>query len=372
MNYSYKDRFTTMKKKIAQCKKFLFFMLLIICSLFFCSQTTADSTGIVSETKTVKVNGKDFTVNLVKIPLKDYKIKVGIANGKVGATESLKGIAERYGAVAAINGCFFSAYKENVIKPPYHNLISDGKVLHIGDVGTTLGFNSSGKYAMDTVEIRIRGTAERKPIDPYTYEWYASSVNHDAEQANAAIMYTPHWINDKTPDNGSYVVICDGKVDKLGFGSQLIPDNGYVLFFTGGESYLYKRFRMGMNCLYNVTFEGKDRDFWKGVTEGIGCGPRLVKSGRVAVDSKSEGFVDPKILVNPGTRSAVGITKDNMMLLVTCKSATITELASIMQSLGAYDAMNLDGGASSCLWADGKYVSVPGRDISNALLVLKK
>jgi len=57
--------------------------------------------------------------------------------------------------------------------------------------------------------------------------------------------------------------------------------------------------------------------------------------------------------------------------LVTC-SATVRQLADIMKALGAYDAMNLDGGASSGLWVQGKYLVQPGRSISNALLILKK
>jgi exopolysaccharide biosynthesis protein len=40
-----------------------------------------------------------------------------------------------------------------------------------------------------------------------------------------------------------------------------------------------------------------------------------------------------------------------------------------MLKSGAYQAMNLDGGASSGLYYYGKYITQPGRDISNALLV---
>ena len=44
-------------------------------------------------------------------------------------------------------------------------------------------------------------------------------------------------------------------------------------------------------------------------------------------------------------------------------------MAGVMKALGAYQAMNLDSGASSGLWVRGKYLSTPGRLISNALLM---
>ena len=40
-----------------------------------------------------------------------------------------------------------------------------------------------------------------------------------------------------------------------------------------------------------------------------------------------------------------------------------------MKALGCRDAMNLDGGASSGLFHHDAYLTKPGRDIANALLV---
>ena len=40
-----------------------------------------------------------------------------------------------------------------------------------------------------------------------------------------------------------------------------------------------------------------------------------------------------------------------------------------MKNLGATDAMNFDGGASSGLYYKGKYITTPGRNIPVTLLV---
>lgn len=111
--------------------------------------------------------------------------------------------------------------------------------------------------------------------------------------------------------------------------------------------------------LYN---EGK-------VQEAIQIGPRLVTNGAVSLDPISEGFTSHKILSSPGARSAVGVLKNRQLIFVTTSGATVEQLASIMKQLGSVDAMNLDGGASSGLYANGRYLTTPGRNIAVALLV---
>jgi len=60
-------------------------------------------------------------------------------------------------------------------------------------------------------------------------------------------------------------------------------------------------------------------------------------------------------------RSAVGVTADNRLILLTAdgrtelaKGMTCAELADVMQQLGCTDALNLDGGGSTTLWAKGE------------------
>lgn len=110
--------------------------------------------------------------------------------------------------------------------------------------------------------------------------------------------------------------------------------------------------------------------FQSGTIEGaLQAGPRLLVNGKVAVDVTAEGFRDPKIRTGGGARSALGLTRDHKLILLTTSGATISQLAQIMKQAGAYQAMNLDGGASSGLYYNGKYLTTPGRLISNALVI---
>jgi len=52
-------------------------------------------------------------------------------------------------------------------------------------------------------------------------------------------------------------------------------------------------------------------------------------------------------------RSALGLTKDNKLLMVTVSQCENRGPSKIMQKLGAYNAMNIDGGASSGLYTKG-------------------
>lgn len=108
----------------------------------------------------------------------------------------------------------------------------------------------------------------------------------------------------------------------------------------------------------------------QGNVEGaLQAGPRLVTNGKVSLNVKAEGFKDPKILTGGGTRSALGITRDHKLILLTTSGATMSQLAQIMKQEGAYQAMNLDGGASSGLYYNGSYLTTPGRQISNAIII---
>jgi exopolysaccharide biosynthesis protein len=102
------------------------------------------------------------------------------------------------------------------------------------------------------------------------------------------------------------------------------------------------------------------------------AGPRLIVNGKIALDVQAEGFRDPKILTGGGARSALGITKSHELILLTSNGATIPQLAEMMRQAGAHQAMILDGGASSGLYYNGKYLTKPGRLISNAILVKHK
>ena len=116
---------------------------------------------------------------------------------------------------------------------------------------------------------------------------------------------------------------------------------------------------------------------WPHVMDSIGGMPQLVDGGVNVARSCGSYFCDR----NP--RTGVGVTADGTVLLVVVDGRsqdsvgmTLIEFGRAFLSLGAVEALNLDGGGSSSMWVKGDgVVSDPSdhsgeRPVVNALLVL--
>jgi Phosphodiester glycosidase len=117
------------------------------------------------------------------------------------------------------------------------------------------------------------------------------------------------------------------------------------------------------------------------------AGPMLLRDGRTAIDAVDEGVLDPRDL-NDYTFSAyrhartlVGIDAGGRVILVAAdgvagvsEGLTLTEEAALMRSLGAVDAMNLDGGGSTEFAVNGQLVndasSSPLRPVGDTIEVV--
>ncbi|SDX67506.1 phosphodiester glycosidase family protein [Paenibacillus sp. PDC88] len=328
----------------------------------------ASKAKAVYATKKVSVSGRTFSVKTVTLP-KGTPVTAGLANQRVGAVNSLSSIASTYNASAAINGTYFEAY--GGVPDPYGMIISDGIIEHIGNTGTTIGFKWDGSAVMDTLRVRVRGTV--KTAEERAQSWYVYFVNRTPTKGKtSAVMYTPTRGANVGFSYGTAITVRKGIVTKVGPNTNAaIPSDGYVLVFTGKEEdMLATRFKKGSYVDYSISYYNEDnKDInWSNVHTAIGAGPRLVKDGRLAVNPAAEGFSSSKILTDGGARSGIAIKKDGTIVLATVPGATIKQWGNIMLKLGAYQAMNMDGGASSGMYANGKTVTSPGRLISNGLV----
>jgi exopolysaccharide biosynthesis protein len=112
----------------------------------------------------------------------------------------------------------------------------------------------------------------------------------------------------------------------------------------------------------------------------VGGVPQLIKDGRIDItweqEKTTKAFVETR---HP--RTAVAKLKDGKFLMITVDGRSessggigLQDLAEYLLSLGATDAMNLDGGGSTTMYLDGKVVNHPSdkegeRKISDAILV---
>jgi exopolysaccharide biosynthesis protein len=93
----------------------------------------------------------------------------------------------------------------------------------------------------------------------------------------------------------------------------------------------------------------------------IGGGPVLVKDGLINVTNEQEQmFVKGENDRHP--RTAMGYTRKRQLLILVIQGrfpgiadgATLAEEAKILTDLGCVEALNLDGGGSSCVLVNGK------------------
>jgi exopolysaccharide biosynthesis protein len=98
----------------------------------------------------------------------------------------------------------------------------------------------------------------------------------------------------------------------------------------------------------------------------IGGGPVLIHDGVIHVTNKQEQmFVGGEKDKHP--RTAMGYSFDGKLIILAIQGrypgkadgATLLQEAQIMYDLGCYEALNLDGGGSSCLLVNGKETIKP-------------
>ena len=125
----------------------------------------------------------------------------------------------------------------------------------------------------------------------------------------------------------------------------------------------------------------------RGVLRTLAGGwPRIVDGGRnVALEADSVEGTIPRFSRERHPRSALGISRDSATLyLVTVDGRqkasigmTLEELADAMIALGAYEAMNFDGGGSTALVIRDSVVNVPSdtsgeRAVGNVIIVERR
>ena len=109
---------------------------------------------------------------------------------------------------------------------------------------------------------------------------------------------------------------------------------------------------------------------WSEHRSALAGGPLLVWDGFAKPMPGGEGFGDPHVFARAAPRTAVGVTKDNHLLLVTtARGASLGRLAQALRDLGAVYAFNLDGGSSAAMYRRGRLTLGGNRRLTNILAV---
>lgn len=94
----------------------------------------------------------------------------------------------------------------------------------------------------------------------------------------------------------------------------------------------------------------------------VGGGPVLLQNGEIKITNNEELKFAGKAIDDKHPRTAMGYTKENKLIILVvegrnpgkAEGATLTQEAQIFKDLGCQEALNLDGGGSSCMLVNGK------------------
>lgn len=100
-----------------------------------------------------------------------------------------------------------------------------------------------------------------------------------------------------------------------------------------------------------VTIKTEGLPNWDQYDFALTAGPRLLKNGQgLPWMPTAEGFRDPKVtnVDNPLARAAIGFSQDGKTLyyVIFKQNISLRQEAALMEQLGCWEAMNLDGGGT--------------------------
>ncbi|MBD2449930.1 phosphodiester glycosidase family protein [Nostoc sp. FACHB-152] len=192
-----------------------------------------------------------------------------------------------------------------------------------------------------------------------------NTVEEFAQKRQAIAILNAGFFDPANQKSTSYVVVNGQLVANPKDNERLVNNpklKPYLnLIFNRTE---FRRYLCGQITRYAIALHNQSPPATCRIVDAIGAGPRLLPQ----LTSLSEGFVDNATgrdalgSKQPNARTAVGITRDGNIILVMVaqkpakpnSGISLPQLADLMKTLGAEEAMNLDGGSSSSLYFKGK------------------
>lgn len=352
--------------------------------------------------KTEKVETGPWFINALRVDTAKMRFQIVHAMDEAIGLETVSEMAQRYGAVAGINGGFFQMngrYKGDSVGA----LMINGR-LFSEPYGkrTAIGFAPGDE--MTQIAIGVLDWNGRLVVSELAPQ---SSVLAQTENKVAMlnglnrplgpdemILYTPdfHRTLLMSADTGTHLVYIGGGQIYQPFlppSEEIrIPCDGYILAAQGkAAEWTRKMLLPGAKVSLDQSFwpaEPEGRARWVDVKQIVAGGPRLLLKGSLDIRPEKEGF-SPEFAETWHPRTALGRTLDGKALLLTVDGRqpnlsagmSLEMLAKLLHELGAQDAANLDGGGSTTMYLQGKIVNSPSdktgeRPVSDAILLFPR
>jgi exopolysaccharide biosynthesis protein len=317
-------------------------------------------------------------------------------DGSLAQRLTTSSVAAQLGSLVGVNGGFFVTSNTDGVQGTQSGLgVYDGQLesMSSGDRGALVIKDGGKSYQVanltSTASVRsgssaasIQGVNRVPGIVRDCGRPGAVPTTHpeqdiDCFETNDLVLFTPEFGTALPTGAGTQVVLDgSGKVVSVGTRGGSIPAGGTVLQGIGTDAaWLTAHAVVG----HHLTVDESVVNAANGHAVQLGAGdsivsaaPILVRDGKIDIDAANEGSVDPQDLSfnyqwanvrQP--RTIAGVDAQGDLILVTVdgrltagsEGFTLQEEAEFMRSLGAVQALNLDGGGSTAMAVDGQLVN---------------
>lgn len=330
-----------------------------------------------------------LSIWLLRVDPARATIRAALANDEVVDVETVGDTAVRHKALAAANAGFFLPNGDPAgVYTLNGRLVSDTKQQRgaVGIVrnGTTQSLLFGRLRASMSLTIHgPGGRRERVPI---------AGVDTTRTRGNV-MLFTPAYHDDTDTAGNGLEWTLDGRPLRVvgkprTEGKTPIPKSGFVLSFGGTTAspplaLLTPSRRVDLSTHYEPE-DASQRSAWSRATDIIGGAGLLASDGRYVADWTVEAF-GKGFAESRHPRTMIGVDGERAIWLVTVDGRqpslsvgmTLIELQQLARKLHLIGALNLDGGGSTTMWAQGAVVNSPSdaagpRRVSDALLVFPK
>ena len=326
------------------------------------------------------------TAKLVSIKMGDGRTgEVVLANNSVVSTNTVQALIDRKNAepdvevVAAINGGFFNAYATGTPVFPsnctriFNTIVEDNKLILAGGGRPTIGFTEDGDVMID----RVKFLSKVKLGNGFSCgNW---GVNYYYSDPMAIMLFNDYLTLPVTiPSSSTMVFIQNGRVTQITSGGVLqVPKNTDVLVYNSAIAQVergHNRFpEIGMPAEIYLTAEPSiksNASAWSEIETAVAGGPLILLNGQNVTHTNTdytESNQQPDVVA---LRSFMGVTSSGSLLLGTA-NASFNQIAAWLQGQGVVDAVSMDGGGSSMLYAQGAgYLTSAGRKLASIITIV--
>lgn len=305
--------------------------------------------GVTYEKKTRITDKGLVNIHIITADISNKNIKVGpIQSNTYGSRSTTSALVNNNGALAGINADYFDMSMTPVTSMGM--VVDESKIVSLseGEKGyASFLIDSDNNPFIDYVYPKIsftnNGQENIRVRAMNKYQRNFSAVYFDRQ----AITSTKD-LDAKFPDLVKFVVK-DGVIDYISKGGETVevPENGYIILVAATYAqYFYDSVKVGdkADIHINTSFD------FSAIKTAIGGAGKILENGK---------YVNSGYVVSPGKRqprSAVGISKDGKKIYLVAIDGrgisigvTHEEFANILADLGAYNAMQLDGGGSTTM-----------------------